>query len=124
MSLLSGAELSECRDLAEQAMPGSCTIQARTETNTKGSVEVTYANAYTGVKCRVMPVNRSRGEFVSGNKVSDQAEYILTLPFDQALSAHDRIVYESKVYEIVDVHAEHNYRTAVRAGIKLIDGGV
>lgn len=124
MSLLSDAEMAACRSLAEEAMPSTCTIQTRTETNTKGSVALSYVNTYTNVKCRIMPANRTSGEYIGGIKITAEAEYILTVPYNQTLTAKDRIVYGGKTYEVMRVHAEHDYRTAVRAELVLVDGGV
>lgn len=120
-TLLTDAEMDACREMAEMAMPDTCTIQTRTETNTKGSVVVSYANTYTGVKCRVMPVNRSTFEGVTGMKITDMAEYVLTVPWDQAISAQDRIVFGTETYEVVMVHDQHSYRTARRATLRLLN---
>lgn len=119
--LLSDAELDACREMAELAMPDTCTIQTRTETNAKGSVVVTYANTYTGVKCRIMPVNRSTTEYARGEKISDEALYVLTVPWDQAISPQDRVVCNGITYEITLVHANHAYRTARRAELSLVN---
>lgn len=119
--LLSAAEMAVIRETAELAMPDTCTIQTRTETNTKGSVVVSYASTYTGVKCRVMPVNRSTDESVIGLKITDQAEYVLTVPWDQAIAAQDRIVFGTDTYEVIQVHDQHSYRTARRASLRLLN---
>lgn len=119
MSLLSDAELDACREMAEETMPSTCSIYTRTETNTKGSVEITYALAYSGVKCRMMPVNRTNAEEVYGMKITDDTYYILTVPYDQALNPEDRVVYGGGTYEVTRVYAKHNYRTAVRADVTL-----
>ena len=123
MSLLSDVEMGAIRDLAEQAMPDTCTIQTRTETNTKGSVAVTYANTYTNVKCRMMPGGLRERESVTGEKITEYADYVLTVPYDQALTARDRVVFGGQTYQITRVHADHSYRTAVRADAVLVDSG-
>ena len=117
--MLSDAELTELRDFAEaNVMPSTCTLQTPTETNTKGSVVTTYANTYTAVPCRIMPVTGQRGrEYVTGEKVAKRAAYILTVPWDQALDAGYRVVAGGDIYEILGVWDAHDFRTARRADL-------
>ena len=119
--LLTADELAAIRETAELMMPDTCTIQTRTETSTKGSVVVTYASTYTGVKCRCMPVNRSTYEGASGMKITDQAEYVLTVPWDQAINPQDRVIFASQTFEVLQVHDLHSYRTARRAALRIIN---
>lgn len=118
MSLLSDAELTEIREFVEaNVLPSTCTIQVPTETNTKGSVATTYANTYTSVPCRIMPARNEGREYVTGEKVTRRATYVLTLPFDQAIDATYRVIVDGDTYEVLGVWDDHNFRTARRADV-------
>ncbi len=118
MSLLSDAELTEMREFVEaNVLPSTCTIQVPTETNTKGSVATTYANTYTSVPCRIMPARNEGREYVTGEKVTRRATYVLTLPFDQAIDATYRVIVDGDTYEVLGVWDDHNFRTARRADV-------
>lgn len=116
--LLSDAELTEIRDFVEEnALPSTCTIQTPTETNTKGSVVTTYANTYTAVPCRIMPIRGEGREYVTGEKITRRATYIGTFPFDQALDATYRVVAGGDTYQVLQVWDDHDFRTARRADL-------
>lgn len=118
MSLLSDAELTEIRDFVEDnVLPSTCTIQVPTETNTKGSVATTYANTYTSVPCRIMPARNEGREYVTGEKVTRRATYVLTVPYDQTLDATYRVVIAGDTYEVLGVWDDHDFRTARRADV-------
>lgn len=101
--MLPSDELSDIRDEAEQALPDTCTIQTPTETNTKGSVAVTYANTYTNVACRLAGSNFKETERVIGEKLASAVTHVFTVPYDQALTAKDRVVKDGITYEVVAV---------------------
>jgi hypothetical protein len=115
--MLTDAELTELRAVAEEAMPDTCTIRTPTETNTKGSVATTYASTYTNVPCRLMPVRERDREYVTGEKVTKVASYVLTVPWDQAIEAGYQVVHGGVTYEVLGVHPRHSYRTANRADV-------
>lgn len=117
---MTSAELDEIRTAAATAMPDTCTIQTRTETATKGSVVVSYVNAYTDVPCRVMPYQREGRETITGEKVSAVARFILTIPYDQPIDAKCRVIHQGVTYDVLGVASEHSFRTARRADLVVV----
>ena len=116
--MLSSAELDEIREFVEaNALPSTCTIQTPTETNEKGSVTRAFANTYTNVPCRIMPARNEGREYVSGEKITRRATYVLTVPFDQELAATYQVVCGGDTYEILGVWDDHDFRTARRADL-------
>lgn len=114
-------ELAAMRAEAALALPDTCTIQTATETNTKGSVAVTYANTYTNVPCR-LAANSGHSEGVSGEKLTAVAGFILTVAFDQAIAATNRVVMGGVTFEIISVANEvASYRTTRRAYLTRVD---
>lgn len=117
--MLTSAELSEIRDFVEaNALPSTCTIQTPTETNTKGSVQTTFANTYTNVACRIMPATaRSSRQYVTGEKITRMADYKGTFPYDQAILPGYRVIFGGDTYEVLGVWDDHDFRTARRADL-------
>jgi len=100
--MLPGSELSDIRDEAELALPDTCTIQTGTQANTKGSVETTYANTYTGVAFRLASANNKIAiEKQIGTALAAVTDYIGTVPFDQAVAPSNRVVHSGVTYEVV-----------------------
>ena len=118
--MLTDAEFTEIRQAVEDSFPDTCTIQTRTETNTKGSVAITYANTYTAVPCRLMPTIREGREYVTAQKVTAVGRFVLTIPHDQVIAATDRVVHGGQTYEVLGVYTGHSYRTARRADLALV----
>jgi len=118
--MLTDAELSELRAAAEEAMPDTCTIRTPTQANTKGSVASTYAATYTGVPCRLMPTQREGREYITAEKKTAVARFVLTVPWDQALEAGYQVDHGGLTYEVLGVSPRHSYRTAVRADLALV----
>lgn len=119
--MLPSDELTELRAVAEESMQDTCTIQTPTETNTKGSVETTYADTYTGVKCRIMPVGKEPRQYVTGDKVTVSAQYVVTVPYSQPIQAGYRVVIDGVTYEVLGTHSGHTYDTANQADVALVD---
>jgi hypothetical protein len=115
---LTTAELADIRAAVTAAFPDTCTIKNRMETNVKGSVTDTWpSDSYTGVACRLMPVQRGSRLQVFGEKTLASAEYVLTVSHDQAIVPGDRVVHGGVTYEVLKVHVGHSYRTACRAAL-------
>lgn len=120
--MLPTSELSDIRDEAELALPDTCTIQAPTHTNTKGSVATTYANTYTSVPCRLANRNRINQERELGMGLVAFTDYILTVAFDQAIEPAYRVVHGGVTYEVVTVdNANASWRSVRRASLELVD---
>lgn len=117
--MLESQELEDLRTEAELALPDTCTIQTATETNTKGSVAVTFANTYTGVACRLAWANRAVAERQIGEKLAAISEMVLTVPFDQTVSPSNRVIHGGVTYEVVAVANDMgSWRTVRRVYLK------
>lgn len=118
--MLTAGELVDLRAQAEASFDQTCTIQQATQTNTKGSVEESFSNRATGVACRLAPDQRPR-EYTLGMGRVSVSEFILTIPWDQAIEPSDRVVVSSETYEVLGVADDHSYRTARRAYLARVD---
>jgi hypothetical protein len=119
--MLTSSELSELQAwVTANALPDTCDIYVCTQTNTKGSVSKTYTLTYSGVACRLMPQSNAGQENAAGDKVQQVTRFWLTLAFDQAISALDRVVKDGSTYEVVGVYKGHDLNTAVRCDCALV----
>ena len=119
--MLPTAELTALRTVAEGAMQDTCTIQTRTEVKVKGSVSYTYTDTYTLVKCRLMPAKGSAHESEISDREAAINLFVLTVPYNQALTETDRVVHQGTTYEVVGPpNADHSYRTARRAYLAVV----
>lgn len=121
MTLLTDNELADIQAEAERALPSLCTIQVPTQTNVKGSVGLSFANTYTDVPCRIMARNRVNQERDIGTALTGVADFVLTVPYDQALEPEYRVVCDGLTYEIVSVdNRQASWRSVRRASLRLL----
>ena len=117
--MLRSSDLAWMRDAQERAMPGSVVIEryALTSDGMGGYSEAwTAAGTVTG---RIYPVQR-RGamESVRGAQVTSETVWFATLPVGTVVDARDRLVYESRSWEIATVNNDEMWQTAVRCELK------
>jgi hypothetical protein len=119
---LSTAELARLRADAEDYLPDTCTIQtvSRASDGLGGWTE-TWSNTYTGVACRLAPVQTAQGEIVEGEQVSALTRWILTVAHDQALDETMRVVHGGETYEVAHLEDTHSNRTAKRVYLRRLD---
>ncbi len=119
--MLPADELAAVRAEAERALPDTCTIQTLTQTNTKGSISKSYADTYTDVPCRLAAVQIDAKDQAIGTVLSAVTDFVLTVPYDQAVGHTDRVVHEGVTYEVVSVmNDQGSYRTARRARVRRV----
>jgi SPP1 family predicted phage head-tail adaptor len=122
MTVISDAELTDMRALADDFFPDTCTIQTRTESvDALGGVTESWANTYTSVACRLDPVYAGQGEQISNMVLEGESRWMLNIPYDQAISVEDRVIHDSKTYEVTVVIDTQSYRTIRLAELKRVD---
>ena len=120
--MLTVAELKNMRMVADDFFPDTCTIQTRTEAvDALGGITHTWANTYVLVSCRLDPIRGS--ETIVNATLQGMSGWILNIPYDQAITIEDRIIHDSKTYEVIAVWDTQSYRTIRRAELKRIDSG-
>lgn len=116
-------ELEKMRSLADDWLPDTCTIQTLTTTlGNQGGVIKSWSNTYTNVLCRLDPGGSPGGgsESLQNETIVGIGDFVLSVPYDQAIGITDRIVHQSKTYEVVSVNDLTSYRTLRRASLKRI----
>ena len=114
MTTISAAELAAMRDVADDFLPDTCTIQVLTNTvDSTGSPTQSFANTYTGVACRLDPA--AGNEIVRNLALEGESTWWLNIPYSQAIDITYRVVHGGETYEVRAVWDTHSYSTIRRA---------
>jgi head-tail adaptor len=102
------------RVMQERAMPGTVVIQRQTRTrDSMGGFTETWAAVGTAL-ARIYPQDNQRSEFVAGDRVAAETRWNATFPVGTDVSAEDRLLYQSRTWEVVGVNNDEMWQTAVR----------
>lgn len=112
MRTLTANELGRMQDVQEVAMPDTCIVRRRTLTSDDMGG---YTEAWADVgeySCRIVPkaVNDEREQ---SGKVTARAEWAITLPYNADVRETDRIQHNDVYYEVVQVHDDESWQTAL-----------
>jgi head-tail adaptor len=99
--MLSAAEITRMRTVAEQAMPGTAVIHAGTLTSDSGGGYTETFTASGTVACRVAPIMGTEGE--EGDRITADAQYVITLPAETTVETDDRLEVGAITYTVVAV---------------------
>ncbi len=120
MSLLTAKELTDIRAEVEKMLPGTCTIMDRSTTRDAiGGGTATWGTASADVLCKLAPERAMVGGL--GGQVSVYTGWVLSVPFDQAVTAGQRVVYDSDNFEVVSVEDDHDFRFVRRVYLRRSD---
>ncbi|MDP2950168.1 MAG: phage head closure protein [Chloroflexota bacterium] len=110
---LSSADLAYVRSQAAVALPDTITIErlTRADDGAGGQTE-TWTIAYADVPARLS--ERTGREGIMAARESVEADWVLTLPYDQDITEADRIIHASLTYEVVFVNTGRSYDTVRR----------
>ena len=121
-ALLPASALTWMRDTQERALPGTVVIQRKTLT---GDGMGGYSEAWAAVGTvdgRIMQqASRQASEPVSGGQVASVTRWFATLPTCATVTATDRLLFESRTYEIISVNNDASYQTAIRCEVRAMN---
>ena len=116
MRTLQATELSRMRSTQEDALPDTCTIQAPTVTKDGiGQPVKSWSARDTDIECRISP--RNIRELVMGSRDTPVGEWVLTVAHDQTIETGDRVIYDSRTFEVVGVEKDESWELVTRAGL-------
>lgn len=116
VDFLSDSELAALRADMVGLLPDTCRIERPTYTNNKGKAVETWGTAVASAKCRVDPMTLGRGnDEPVGNQEMGASRWRLTLEWDEDIQDGDRIVFNSKIYQVEQLHEDHSKRAVRRA---------
>lgn len=102
---ISEGELHSFRHTVDTFLAGTAVIQGRTATTGAAGGQIDNWAALTGgtVKARLAPEQFRGGERVLAGRVVEVTNWILTLPAHTPISESNRVVYDSRTYQVVEV---------------------
>lgn len=116
--MLTDSELAAIRSTASEALPGTAVIQGQAWVSDGGGGGSTAWTASGTVDCRLAPVGGSGGaEGVEGNRISAEAEYVVTLPFDAEVTTDSRLVIDGATYNIEAVR-DRSWNATTRVEVR------
>lgn len=120
MSLLSTADLAYMQATQLEAMPGTVVIERYSPvSNGMGGQYETWAAIGTVVG-RIYPqmTSNSQNESVGGAQVQSIMQWWATLPVGTDVTAKDRLLYNSRTWEVTATNSDEMYSTAVRCAVQ------
>ena len=118
---LSTLELSQLRADADAYMPDTCIIYDLTMTiDAIGGQSESWAAAAT-VDCRLAPQTAGLGEVINAAQIVSVTNWVLTIAYDQAIDATQRVAVNSDTYQVERVEDQHSNRTARRVYLRRLD---
>lgn len=117
--MLTTDDLAYLRATQELALPGSVVVQRKTyASDGMGGFSETWAVLGT-VDGRIYPQrDRGAGELVAGGQVLSVTRWWATLPVGTNVSARDRLLYQSRTWEVIRVNNDQMWQTAVRCELE------
>jgi SPP1 family predicted phage head-tail adaptor len=112
--VFSAAELTDLRADQEDAMDKTCLVVTHGATVSDSAGGWTPGTDTTvSVACRVGPP--SNDERVIAERLGQQVDAVVTLPYDTTLSAANSITVDGVTYQVEGINAAQSFVTAVRA---------
>lgn len=117
--LLSAADLEYMRDTQATALPGTVVIQRVTlvSDGMGGSYE-TWAGAGTVIGRIMQREARSSGETIGGAQLHSHTQWWATFPVGTDVTAHDRLLYNNRTWEVLSVNNDEMWMTAIRCDLE------
>lgn len=116
--MLSASQLAGMRATTERALPETCVIERKTTVSDGGGGTTdTWGDHATSVPCRIAPV--AGGETgMAGDRILDETTHVVTLPSGQDITEADRIVLDSRTYEVTQVRDRGAWELSRRVEVK------
>lgn len=108
--MLTEAEISRMRMTAEAILPDRGQIQRRTLTPDGYGNQTETWNALAWVNCRIHRDDAKMPEREQAGVITAIGDFDLTVPWNAAIEAKDRIVINGTTYEIVEPVTDTSWR--------------
>lgn len=102
---ITNAMLARMReDVETDLMPDTMTILSKTETGDgAGGYSEAWGTATAGIACRLDPI-RPRGERLSAGAIQEYTSWMLTYPYDTALTTDHRVEIGGVQYNVTSIN--------------------
>lgn len=119
MPILSAAELTAMRAVEDETMSSICIIERATySADGMGGQRETWAAVGT-VVCDLYPINsRADWERYTGGQVQSTGGWFVTVPTSTDILARDRLLIDSRTFEVTFVPNDADHLTALQVETK------
>lgn len=117
MSLLSSDELSAIRADVVRMLPDSCTILSPSDgVDSQGFPTTTWGTATANVACRLDPFSSMKPgeEVIISTALQARQKYLMTLPYNTAVTNRNRIAHNAYTYAVVSVDVDKTWPVSLR----------
>lgn len=119
---LSTLEIAEMRAAQSTYAADTCTLQTVTRTvDSVGGWANSWGDTYSAVECRLSPLSSNAAERIVGAQLASVTRWVLTVAYNQTITAEMRVIHDGNTYEVVAVGGDHSNRTARRAYLRRVD---
>ena len=116
-TLLQGMDLTYMRTAMKTAMPDTVNIQQQSrQADGQGGFATTWANSYQNIPARLTA--KGGGESTEAGRLDTQLNFTLTVAYDQAIDATDRVVHTSGTYEVQSVDTGKSWTLSKRCQMR------
>lgn len=122
MTLISQSDLTFMRATEEQAMSSTAVIYRPTYTNGALGSQLQSWVAYGTVACDIWPIPRFDRERSSGNQELSKGEFYISVPHNTTVTVQDRLIIDSRTYEITFVPLNQSWLTNLRLEARNYNG--
>lgn len=117
--MLSAGDLESMRATLEASLPGTAIIQSKTVVSDGGGGGTASWTAAGTVACRLSPL-RSGGETMEGDRVTPDARFAITLPWDASVTEANRLSIASEIYSVTQV-MDRDWKIGTRLEARRVD---
>jgi len=104
---LDADELADIRTDLEATLPITCTISYRTNVaGGMGNTVPTWTARGTAIACRLAPAGVGSGENVSAEQLRGGQVWNLSLHWDQAIEATDKVTVSGNEYQVMQINRD------------------
>ena len=112
--MLTDAELSAMRTIAAEALPGTAVVSSVARTSDSGGGDTLAWTASGTVACRLAPISGNEREI--GDRISADADYIVTLPGTVSVTTNSRLVIAGGTFNVEAIR-DRSWNTTTRVEV-------
>ncbi|UYN89892.1 MAG: phage head closure protein [Anaerolineales bacterium] len=115
---LTAAELADMRATIAELLPDTCVIKTLTTApDGMGGQTETWSASGTAT-CRLD--RRSGNERMAGGAIRAYGEWVLTVPYNTALTTDNRVEHNGLTYNVTEVNSDKSWKDCVRATVEMV----
>ncbi len=116
--MLTASELTAMRAVVNTSLAGTAIIERGTLTSDSGGGYTEGWSSAGTVSCRIAPLGGM--EDVTGSRISADADWMLTVPFDTSITENDRVVSAGGTFTVRAVRTPRTFELSRRAEVERI----